>query len=156
MFLYGSIVVYCGVLSLDLLQAWQHDLYADTGGWVFGLWLVLVLKSYSPEVCSPAVGRVLQVIAIVFGTIGLLGQLNVIQHLGLACAVCSLPLSVSSRVLLLGSSIFWMPMFGWCGHQLLLMNLNVARIPLMILTAIILFLIHKRQPSTRTHPCHSS
>ncbi|MEO1857454.1 MAG: hypothetical protein ABGY95_08860, partial [Rubritalea sp.] len=76
-FLYGSIVVYCGMLSRDLLQAWQHDLYADTGGWVFVLWLVLVLKSYCPEKCSTSIERALQVLAIACATVGLLGQLNV-------------------------------------------------------------------------------
>ena len=144
-FLNTAVACYCLWLSLDLIHAWMDDPFGRAGAWAFVLWLtsVFIASSLSPSTRKglPA----LQALAILLATLGLLGELNVLQHVGLAFAICSYPMRGSCRLILLAASISWMPTFGWLGHMLLAMNLNFTRIPLMMLAAIAVFLIHKRQ-----------
>ena len=136
--IYLAIVIYCGWLSFDLISAWQNDPFVRSGSWAFILWLFLLAIVFILQRGSSASSSSLQIAAIFLGTLGLLGQLNALQHLGLACALCSLPINQKSRLLLLCSSIFWMPLLGWFGHRSFLVNPDFARLPLILITAILL------------------
>lgn len=144
-FLSTAIVCYCLWLSLDLIHSWMDDPYGRAGAWAFAIWLISV--RFASRTLPPT-GKslpALQALSIVLATLGLLGQLNVLQHVGLAFAICSFPMRGACRLILLAASICWMPTFGWLGHKILAMNLNFARVPLMVLAAVAVYLIHKRQ-----------
>lgn len=118
-----AILVYCAWQAADLLRAWQASPY-DRLGWVaLAVWLAafpaLRFSGGRKEYVARGPSPVLAGGALVLAGLGTMGSLNVLQHLGLACALAAwLPVGGTRRAAWLLASLAWMPVFGWMGSRL--------------------------------------
>ena len=133
-FIFSSTLVYIIVQSFDLLNTWKNDPLISYGTWTFVLWLVSLVFSTRFLACRVHISPPLLIVAIVLTTLGTLGDLNILLHLALAFGLCSIPLTSSSRVVFLLTSTLWMPMSGWLSHNYLSTNIDILRIPLLMIS----------------------
>lgn len=134
------ILAFAGWNSSSLLSSWTSPHPFFIYGWAaFLIWtaaaaaLMLSPLPYKKKQTCPLW---LSFIGFALALLGLLSSLNVLIHLGFACAIVALlPLSPFS-FLLLASSVAWMPLYAWIGAtyfpQLIsLSRFFIAGIPLL-------------------------
>lgn len=134
-------LAYALMFSGNLLEAWRYAPF-ERGSWLaLLLWLLpplgyrlgLVDSSH-----SKASANWLLVTGILINVTGLVGYINSLKNIGLACVIASfVPFSPLSLVWLI-SALAWMRPMGWLGSRyfpeiLLPMRLVVTGIPTLLL-----------------------
>jgi len=130
------IFLYCTWNSRDLLWAWQRSPY-DRYGWLAMLiWCTPLLMfwirppgrtgSAPPQWIFLGTGLLLSFL-------GVIGSLNVLQHIGLAFTAAGLIPFSWLHVVWICSASSWMPALGWLGSQFFSNHVLAAR--LLISTA---------------------
>jgi len=121
--------------SRDLLWAWQHSTY-DRYGWLAMLiWCTPLLIFWIRP--SGVTGRenartVLLGFGLFFSFLGVLGSLNVLQHIGLAFAGAGLASFSWMHAVWLCSALSWMPALGWLGSRFFSNHILTVRLLISI------------------------
>lgn len=138
------IACFCLSRCYDLVVFWQTADNAEYWGWViFLLWLVplgltwiLYIQASSERRFFPA----LSICGLIMSTLGMLGSLNVLEHMGFACASAALmPWSAYTLLWLIGS-VCWMPAFTWLSGHLMPTYSFIGRCLLVSLLLVVYYL----------------
>lgn len=120
------IITLSALLSSDLLVAWSRSPFEQFAWIALLLWICPIFFRKS-EAHMPIL-----FLGFFFAIIGWVGDLNFLQHVGLACSVGSLLISRYSHIIWLVSAIAWMPAFGWIGSHYFFEYVIIARIFLVL------------------------
>lgn len=104
-----AVIGYCGWQALDLPVAWWSTPSLNYAWVAFVIWsipIVLFYHEHRPQ-------YPLLALAIVTSLIGVLGSLNVFQHIGLVFALASLVPFTWHSVFWMITGVSWMPAFAW-------------------------------------------
>src|SRR3989339_217002 len=108
------IVIVCGFNCSDLIGAWASGPYDAYGGYVFLLWMApLLIYVFNVYSFRPESSRGVNRIAVIGGAgihmVGIMGSLNVLQHLGFAAVLFGMAGWGGGGVWGRGAAIKWMP-----------------------------------------------
>lgn len=131
---------YLAWMARDLPGAWRNDPLNEGGAVAFVIWLFAV------ALCV-AFGRRSRrnfefhekwlLAAVLLATLGAMGDLNVLGHLGLSLGACSILPLKGHRFLLLVASFSWMPALAWIGQRLESGPIDGGRVAILLFTTLL-------------------
>jgi hypothetical protein len=107
-----AILAFCAWQSADLWAAWRHSPFDQFGWLALGIWL-------APCFQPGQTGRrpLPAWLGLALAVAGKVGDLHILAHGGLACAIGALRPWSAWRGLWLALSICWMPGLGWLARN---------------------------------------
>ena len=126
-----AICIYCIMNSFDLVVTWMHPSQARLGAAALIIWVTPVILYWSlrTKFNEKLKGRpILLGLALLLSFNGMVGSLNVLEHVGLACAIGALLPPFPMNLVWLASSLSWMPAFDWLGGRFFPEYIIIARI----------------------------
>ncbi|MBN2297286.1 MAG: hypothetical protein JXM72_01760 [Deltaproteobacteria bacterium] len=147
------ICIYCIVNSLDLIVTWMHPSQSSLGAAALIIWVTPVILYWFFRTSSEEKTRdrpVLLGLGLLLSFNGMVGSLNVLEHMGLACAIGALLPPYPMNIVWLASSLSWMPAFDWLGGRFFPDYIIVARLLTAALPAC--YMAHSIQRRTFINP----
>ncbi len=131
-----AVVLYCAWQSRDLVIAWQQS-SVDRLGWLaLSIWCLPALAQW----CVPSRRReterlrvTLLGLALLCGVLGELGDVNTVQHVGLALALAGIAWRGKRTIPWLLGAISWMPLLAWLAEGTAPADLVPLRLGLALL-----------------------
>lgn len=142
------VTLFCLALSTELFDSW-HTSPLDRGSWIaFLLWsLPIIAFMLLPQsfISKTKLSFFYLLCAIITTTIGFLGSLNVLHYLGLAFALGALLPPHWLKIIWTGTSISWMPGFGWFGSHYFPEYIFAGRLTIALIAGIGMFLAIRKK-----------
>jgi hypothetical protein len=137
-----GVLAFCVWQGWGVISAWRHSPYDRLGWLAFLVWLgpVLVGRAecgvqnaesgvQSGERGRGAAWRVwMSGLGLVCAVVGVIGDLNVLRHAGLALAIAGLAVTGWRWLGWLGLAVCWMPAVGWLGQGLAVSQVGALRV----------------------------
>jgi len=141
------------VNSLDLIVTWMHPSQARLGAVALIIWVTPVVFYWSlrNRFNEKTKDRpILLGLGLLLSFNGMLGSLNVLEHIGLACAIGALLPPFPMNLVWLASSLSWMPAFDWLGGRFFPEYIIAARILISAIPAC--YMAHSIQTRISVNP----
>lgn len=114
----ATVLAYCLWQARDLIPAWLKSPYDRLGWLALIIWLLPVLYQRRP-LCRyrSHSAPLLLGLGLALSCIGVVGSLNLLNHLGLATTLAGLAPASSRRFPWAVAAVSWIPFLGWIGSH---------------------------------------